>query len=352
MQNAPQISCWFLVVGLAAAVAVAHEGHDHEPTTSVQTAFSADPKPGAVTGSGDFVFRYNAELSALPAEIAAGIKDAHGGFAKGPDGAVYFGLVRTGVIRIAPDLKHKTLLSKTKAVVTGALHNTTYVADAEGDYLVLSDPELGDVDFIRTDGSDIGTLGKPASVDGAYRPTDADVASNGLLYVCDGYGSTKQILTADPKALAYGPLAFGGPAGKGRTPGKFSTNHGVTFDPTDDTLLIADRERQWVQRLSLSGEFIEAYDLEGGNPCDVDFVEVGGERLMIVGCLVGDNEPGLVQILRDGRVVATLRPAVDLGLDVFRHIHNAAGIVVEGKLYVLCYGWNPGCFAVLEAVSR
>ena len=72
---------------------------------------------------------------------------------------------------------------------------------------------------------------------------------------------------------------------------------------------------------------------------------------MVAGCLTGPDK-GVVQILRDGEVVSTLKPKLDLGLSQFEHIHNAAGVVVGGKLYVLCYGWNPGCYAVLEHVKE
>ena len=57
-----------------------------------------------------------------------------------------------------------------------------------------------------------------------------------------------------------------------------------------------------------------------------------------------------ISILRDGEVVSTLRPKADLGIEAFQHVHNAVGVVTGGQLYVLCYGWNPGCYAVLELV--
>ncbi|QDT67983.1 hypothetical protein MalM25_08920 [Planctomycetes bacterium MalM25] len=335
------------------AIAIAHEGHDHGVAAGVLTANSdgSEPTPGATTGSGDLQFKYNAELSALPEEIAKGILPAHGGFAKAPNGEIYFGLNRTGLIKLSADLRTKTLVSASENLTKGGLHNAAYV-DRDGGLLILPDNNKGRVLVVKLDGSEVKTLGVPTFLEGKYAPTDADVAADGLVYICNGYGASKTVFTLDLDALDYGEHKFGGRVpGKGRTKGKFSTNHGVTFDPTDETLVIADRERQWAQKLTTAGEFVEGYDMDRHNPCDVDFVEHNGERLMVAGCLTGPDK-GVVQILRDGKVVSTLRPKNDLGLSQFEHIHNAAGVSVNGKLYVLCYGWNPGCYAVLEHVAE
>lgn len=337
-----------LIIG-AMNTATAHEGHDH----GVETAYKGDakPTPGATTGSGDLKFKYNAELSELPEEIAKGITAAHGGFGKAPNGDLYFGLNKTGLIRLSADLKTKTLVSASESLLKGGLHNAAYI-DRDGGMIVLPDNNNGRILVVKLDGSEVKTLGKPSILpDGKYAPTDVDIASDGKLYVCDGYGSSKLVFTIDLDKMDYDEVKFGGRTGKGRTEGKFSTNHGVTFDPTDDTLVIADRERQWAQKLTFDGEFVEGYDMDRHNPCDVDFVEFNGERLMVAGCLTGPDK-GVVQILRDGKVVSSLRPLMDLGLSQFRHVHNAAAVTVDGKLYVLCYGWNPGCYAVLEHVTE
>ncbi|MEO0529762.1 MAG: hypothetical protein AAF266_04200 [Planctomycetota bacterium] len=340
----------FTCLGLTSATA--HEGHDHGEPAAVSTASTTAPDPNATTGSGDFVFRYRADLSELPAGIAKGIKPAHGGFAKTPSGEIYFGLEGTGLIRLSADLKDKTLVSAEGDLVGGGLHNTTYL-DRDGGQLVLPDNNRGQVLIVGLDGSKVMTLGMPEGIEpNQYHPTDADLASNGLLYVCNGYSANKLVVTADLDEQDYADLRFGGWAEKRQTEARFSTNHGVTFDPTDDTLVIADREHQWAQRLSLDGEFVEGYQTLG-NVCDIDFVEFDGERLMIAGCLRGpDNTAGVVQVMRDGEVVSTLSPKSDLGLDQFEHIHNAIGVVVDEKLFVLCYGWNPGCYAVLEHVTE
>lgn len=360
----PLFAIQFLALVALSAPAAAHPGHSHEATSQGASAVAESPAAGEsseppVTGTGDLRFRYNAELSELPAEIAERIEPAHGGFAKAPAGEIYFGLDGTGIIRISADLRTKSLLPPTEAIATGSLHNTTFV-ERDGGLLVLPDAYEGQVHVVTLEGEEVKTLGRPpadlhdyyAEPKNVYMPTDTEVAPNGLLYINDGYSWSKFVLTADLDSGQYHERAFGEHVGDaGQTPGKFSTNHGITLDPSDDTLAVADRERQWVQKFTPEGEFVGSIDTAGGNPCDIDFLDWQGSQLAVVGCLRGpDDTSGVVQLVRDGAVVSTIRPKVDLGLEAFEHIHNAVGVVREGKLYLLCYGWNPGCFAVLEHV--
>lgn len=341
----------------AAASSHAHPGHGAALAVAATAATTASSD--ATTGSGDLRFRYRADLSELPERIAAGIKKAHGGFAKAPDGSLYFGLKGLGVIHLSADLREKTVVADSEALADGGLHNTTYV-DRDGGMLALPDNERGAVHFLKTDGTPVGDLGRPAVNDyykdksKAYNPTDTEVGPDGTFYICDGYSPGKYVLTADLDAMRFNDFHFGGNVGgPGRKEGRFSTNHGITLGPSNEDFYIADRERQWVQQMTPKGDFVAGHDMQGANPCDVDFVEHDGETLMVVGCLVGpDKSPGVVQIVRDGEVVSTLKPKEDLGIEPFQHIHNAAGVVVDGKLYVLCYGWNPGCYAVLEHVAE
>ncbi|MEQ8848548.1 hypothetical protein [Botrimarina sp.] len=348
-----------------ATAAIAHP--DHGPAVAgaatavvAATAAVAEAGPDATTGSGDLRFRYRADLSQLPGAINASIERAHGGFAKAPDGSLYFGLKGVGVVRVSADLREKTVVAGDQAMQHAGLHNTTYV-DRDGGLLVLPDNEQAKVYVLKTDGSKVGELGRPAVNDyyrddsNPYRPTDTDVGTDGTLYVCDGYSPGKYVVTADLGGLAYNDFFFGGAvSGPGREEGRFSTNHGVTRAPSEDALVIADRERQWLQKVTPKGDFIEGYDTAGGDVCDVDFVDFGGQQLMVAGCLKseGGQGPGFVAILKDGEVASVLRPKLDLGLEQFQHIHNAVGVVVDGKLFVLCYGWNPGCYAVLEHVAQ
>jgi DNA-binding beta-propeller fold protein YncE len=83
------------------------------------------------------------------------------------------------------------------------------------------------------------------------RPTHATVASNGDIYVSDGYGNAR-IHCFDPQ----GNLKFSwGAQGKG--PGEFNTVHSVFIDHADnDTVYAADRYNNRVQFFTAAGEYL------------------------------------------------------------------------------------------------
>ena len=74
----------------------------------------------------------------------------------------------------------------------------------------------------------------------------------------------------------------------------------------------------------------------------------------VVGALHGpDRDKGApVYILKGDKVVSTIMPKEELGLEKFQHIHNATMRTVEGKIYLIVQAWNPGDFAVLEQVAN
>ena len=323
-----------LSVLLAVAPADAHPNHPAEVTT----AGVAVAEGSGVTGAGDLRFKYRADLSALPEAIAAGIKRAHGGFAVGPGREIYFGLKgnrrRAGVARPAREDAH--LRRRRDAARRAAQHD---VPRPVGRAARAAGQREG-ADLLRPPDGRTGRDGRPtgghdyyADLANRYAPTDTEIVGEGDLCVSDGYSPGKYVLWVDLDSMAYKPEYFGGRvSGKGREEGKFSTNHGVTLDPADGSLLIADRERFWVQRMTPGGEFVEGIDMNGAAVCDVAFVDWRGERLLVAGCLKGEDErPGVVHLLRDKKIVSTLRPKEDLGLEAFQHIHNAIAVVVDGS---------------------
>lgn len=351
---------------IAASPALAHHpkgSSDHKHPIAIQfvAAPAADAAAQATTGSGNLVFRYNAELSAIPKELAEKIGGAHSGIGKAPGGELFLGLNGVGVVRISADLKRKRFLPSDPDVVQGGLHDVTYAKRQGAECLVLCDSNDGKLHVIDLDGKLLQTIGRPEANDyyqggGKFSPTDADATPDGTLFISDGYAG-KYVLTADLNTGRYRPLTFGGPTGQekqmgSRVEGKFVTNHGITWDEEAGELAVSDREGGSLQRHSTAGKFLGWVDMEEARPCDADFVTYRGERLIVSGCLRGpDDSPGLVKIVRDGKVVSTLRPKLDLGIQEVDYIHDAVAVVIDNKLYVVCYGYNPGCFVVLEHVE-
>jgi DNA-binding beta-propeller fold protein YncE len=106
------------------------------------------------------------------------------------------------------------------------------------------------------EGKHVLTLGSPHQNAPSFsgkpfnRPTHATVASNGDIYVSDGYGNAR-IHCFSPDGEPK--FSWGAP---GQGPGEFNTVHSVFIDDEDDTLYAADRFNNRVQSFSLDGRFL------------------------------------------------------------------------------------------------
>jgi len=305
----------------------------------------------------------------LPGETTRHLKNAHGGFAvdrRDGQGEVYFALPGAGIIQISSDLKSTRMIPTDPQMAATNMHNTTLWLDrARKPYLAFPGNSVAKVFTTRLDGTLVHTLNAPdASVKfgveavntyfangGTFVPTDVEFLG-GSYYITTGYSALDYVLTANVASGAmvnaqWNKLAFGG---KGKEPGQFSTGHGITIAPDGKTIAVADRPVAEIDMFSAGGEYQNTVKIpEGAFACDIDYE---GDYA-VVGCLNGpDREKGApVYILKDDKVVSTLMPKEDLGLENFVHIHNAVITEREGKLYVIALAWNPGDFAILEQVK-
>lgn len=377
------VSAGFGVLLAALAVpaggAVAHEGeHAHdgahataskagevEPPETVP-APAAPPSargPAAAartTGQGAWVFRHDAERSALPAGAERFLPGAHGGFAVDWKGErdVYFALKGCGIIRMSADLRSKRIIEVDPFVREGNFHNTTLIYDERGGaYLALPDNERERVYITTTEGRLVKVLSHPRGNPyydgwGSFVPTDVEQAPDRTVHIVTGYSPGDYVVAADPFTGAWKPLIYGG---KGREHGKLGTGHGITWNPRANTLDISDRPHSRVESYDLEGNYQRTLTLpEGSLPCDVDFLE----ETTVVGCLKGPGgaTPAPIYVLdAEGTIVSTVKPKEELGLDLFTHVHNvtwhAVGDGEARKVYLLAQAWNPGGFAVLERVD-
>ena len=89
---------------------------------------------------------------------------------------------------------------------------------------------------------------------------------------------------------------------------------------------------------------------EGSFPCDIDYE---GKYDFIGSLNNPDKTKGApVYILQNDKVVSTILPKEELGLEKFMHIHNATMRTIDGKIYLIVQAWNPGDFAILEQVKN
>jgi hypothetical protein len=321
-----------------------------------------------VTGQGKMKFKVLYTASHLPQEAGKVLVSAHGGFAvdrREGKGETYFALPGAGIIQISGDLKKTRMLTTAENVKKANLHNTTiwYGSDGTG-YLVFPANAAGQVFTTALDGTLLHTLEAPSGQEdfgvpmvsdyfagrGNFAPTDVEQL-DGLYYVATGYSNldyvlAARILSTNPFKASWYDLAFGG---KGSGPGQFGTAHGITVVPGTKKLDVSDRPNSEIDRFSRYGQYLSTLRLPMGSfPCDINYLE----KYAVVGCLHGpDRSKGApVYVLEDGRVISTIMPKEDLGLQNFTHVHNAVLHKVGGKFYVIVQAWNPGDFAILEQV--
>ncbi|MCA6079126.1 peptidyl-alpha-hydroxyglycine alpha-amidating lyase family protein [Fulvivirga sedimenti] len=90
-----------------------------------------------------------------------------------------------------------------------------------------------------------------------YLPTDIAIASNGNIYVSDGYGNSRVIVFDPSGKYLFDWGIFGD------LPGQFNTPHGIDIDE-EGNVYVADRENNRIQKFSAEGEFIKLWQNEEG----------------------------------------------------------------------------------------
>ena len=327
------------------------------------------PSPG-VSGQGEMKFRVAYTASHLPEEAVKVLASAHGGFAvdrRDKKGETYFALPGAGIIQISGDLKRTRLLETRPSVKDVNLHNTTiWYGPGGAPFLSFPANGAGKVFTTTLEGELVHTLNAPSPTDdfdhptvntyfsgkGNFVPTDVEQL-DGLFYVATGYSYLDFVLTARllslrPFKAAWHHLAFGG---RGDGPGQFGTGHGITLAPGNKRLDISDRPNSQIDRFTRYGHYRSTLELPPGSlPCDIDY----SGKYAIVGCLLGpDRSKGApIYILKDDKVVSTIMPKEELGLENFKHIHNAVLRKIEEKFYIIVQAWKPGDFAILEQVRE
>jgi hypothetical protein len=261
---------------------------------------------------------------------------------------------QVALVQTAPEMKDTNL------------HNTTiWYGPDETPYLSFPANDLGRVFTTSLTGDLLNTLAPPTASDdlgldsvrdyvaggGAFVPTDVEFL-DGLLYMTTGYSSLDFVLTAritsySPLRAAWYDLAFGG---KGNAPGQFGTGHGITVPPGTKRIDVADRANSEIDRFTRHGQYLSTLRMPAGSlPCDIDYLG----RYAVVAALDGPdrNKGAPIYLFEDDRLVSTLFPKDDLGLENFKHIHNAVLRQMGGKLYVIAQAWNPGDFVILEQTA-
>lgn len=357
------------LIGLMPPQPNAHQTETYpDHSAVVETIMAAHQDGSATTGQGGWVFRIKHDSGILPEAAREALPRAHGGFAidtRDGRGEVYFALPGAGIIRLNAALSSATLLPTAPAMKAANLHNCTFWVDNRGRArLVFPANNAGKVFTTDLEGNLLHTLDAPTAETrfdapwveayfgegGRFAPTDVAYL-NPLYYVTTGYSPLDAILTAQvkspPLAAQWHDLAF---SRKGEQAGQLQTGHGITVAPDGTRLDVADRPVAQIERFTRFGHYRSTINLpEGAFPCDIAYLD----DLAVVPCLHGKNrEAGApIYLLQDGKVISTIRPKADLGLETFQHIHNAVIKRHKGRLLIAVQSWNPGDFVVLEQVQ-
>jgi hypothetical protein len=341
------------------------------PVDTAQAPDASNPKPGPVpgiSGQGKMKFRLLYSSDHLPGEARKVLVSAHGGFAvdrRPGKGETYFALPGAGILQIAADLKTVRVIETPDIMKKVNLHNTTIWQTLDGTpYLVFPANDAGKVFTTTLDGKLVHILNTPTANDdfdepevndyffgkGNFAPTDVEEL-DGLYYITTGYSNldfvlTARILRTSPFEAVWNDLAFGG---KGDGPGQFGTAHGITIPPGKKRLDISDRPHSRIERFTRYGHYRSTLEMPRGSlPCDIDYLD----HYAVVASLDGpDPSKGApVYILEDDKLISTIMPKEDLGLQNFKHNHNAVLRKIGNKYYIIVQAWNPGDFAILEQV--
>jgi len=236
-------------------------------------------------------------------------------------------------------------------------HGLTLSEEGDEEFLWICDNGFdGNPMVVKTtlSGREVLRLPHPKDIgeyedDESYRPTETTVASNGDVYVADGYGSQWILQFSSTGEFIR---KFGG---RGDEDALFSTAHGVCVDTrggADPTLIITSRGHNAFKRYSMEGAYIETIFLPGAFVCrgviddDMLYSGVCWSRLKylnqtpnsgFVTILDGANRvvsnPGGTQpVYRDGELQLMLQQE-----SVFHHCHDVC--VDDDKNLYVCQ-WN------------
>jgi DNA-binding beta-propeller fold protein YncE len=135
----------------------------------------------------------------------------------------------------------------------------------------------------------LGTKGTSGASQTTFNlPTDIGFASNGDLYVSDGYGGARVVkFSRDGKYL----LEWGK---RGTGPGEFGLPHNVVVD-AQDRVYVTDRDNQRIQIFDASGKFITEWTGTGG----VSGLAMTRDGRIITGAVVRDLKGNVVAKLPD-----------------------------------------------------
>ena len=275
-----------------------------------------------ITGEGKFRYQYDPSKFQLPAGVK--LLNAHGLAMSHVDGSVYFtyeSVVMTksqpdtrALIRYNADGTNPTLLGKDNTLAQGVPHGLKLSVENGREYLYHANNEAL---IAKTDleGNIIWRHDLTANWTGTsnwpFKPTDVlYVPETGVVYVADGYGSSK-VHGFNATTGEYTGFVFGG-KGSGDDPIQFNCDHGISYDTRVNQILVSDRANHRLRWIDPSGKLIKTETYPTCTlPCNAQTsngTSLGGDYLIVPG--LGEDVSGSALIMDADNKVKPLLPCV------------------------------------------
>lgn len=303
-----------------------------------------------IGGYGDFKYQYMPDLLKPPA--GANMVNCHG-LVTDLDNNIYLTYENDGgktdsncLIKWKPDgTSAEFMTGGNSALCSGTPHGlklaveqgTQYLYHANNNEKLTKTTLDGTIVWQKT-----GNFGQDPKV--PYKPTwFAIIPDSDYVYLCDGYGSNNvYVFHIDG---TFTGKTYGG-VGNRSQHGKFSTNHGCTWDPRFNMIGVSDRANSRLEYFEIDPkspdkfEYKRTVDLRatglgaGTLPCNVRIYEDQEGRAIV------PDLAGPVAVLdRDDKLISIVNVSELLAEEGTRHPHDAI-FLPSGDMVV--GAWNPG----------
>ena len=329
--------------------------HRGECATTMSTpppASAADEADAPIIGGqGDFKYQYMPNLLQMP---GASLVNCHG-LVTDKDKNIYLtyqndGKDRNCLIRWKPDgTGGEFMTGGGDKLCTGTPHGLKITTEGDEQFLYHANNNQK-LTKTKLDGTIVwqvnGLFGQDTSV---YRPTwFATPPNTKYTYLCDGYGSN-QVYAFDRTNGHFLNHTWGGRSktkGPNAEHGKFSTNHGCTYDPRiNNTIVVSDRANSRFEffhydpATPATFDWYHTVDMQpslgaGTLPCNLRmYPEQDGRAIT-------PDLAGPVGVLdADNKVISVVNVSVLLAKEQHKHPHDAI-FLPNGDMVVAT--WAPG----------
>jgi len=315
------------------------------PLVIATCALAADPIIG---GQGDFKYQYMPDLLKAPA--GASLVNCHG-LVTDADDNIYLTYQNDGktdqncLIKWKPDGTAGEFVTGQNSTLCSGTPHGLKIANEGGDVFLYHANNNQKLTKTTLDGTIVwqkeGNFGQDPAA--AYRPTWFAVPPNSpFVYLCDGYGSNNvYAFTTDGE---FTNRTYGGKGGRDQH-GKFSTNHGCTYDPRHDKIAVSDRANSRIEYFDFDRNSPDVFtynfttDLRpsmgaGTLPCNLrPYPEQDGRAIV-------PDLAGPVAVLdKNNQVISVVNVSVLLAAEQHKHPHDAI-FLPNGDMVVAT--WAPG----------